>query len=144
MHPPARCDVKRKAITRNECVFRRISFFQKINGPQPAHQDMGYTPSRWMAIWFCPHVLQPWLKSDNKRMEKMAGGAPQCAVRGVARVCLQLHAFMWDVGVRSWRREHATEVSDPGRGCITVCSWERKYKMNKMNAVGPYHATWQA
>lgn len=45
-HPPAYCDIKEKAITRNECVFRMTSFVQKENGPQPAHQNVGYTSSR--------------------------------------------------------------------------------------------------
>ena len=38
-HPPAYCDIKEKAITRNECVFRMTSFIPKENGPQPAHKE---------------------------------------------------------------------------------------------------------
>jgi hypothetical protein len=37
IHPLAYCDIKEKAITRNECVFRMTSFIQKENGPVPAH-----------------------------------------------------------------------------------------------------------
>jgi len=38
-HPPAYCDIKEKAITRNECMFRMTSFIPKENGPQPAHNE---------------------------------------------------------------------------------------------------------
>lgn len=48
--PPACCDRKEKAITRNECVFRMTSFIQKENGLLPAHQNTGYTFSCTVAI----------------------------------------------------------------------------------------------
>lgn len=141
IHPPAYCDIKEKAITRNECVFRLTSFIQETNGPQPAPQTRDahqLLNGKWLCPRHFPAVIDEWQHSNGEQWLKVH---MECSGSQVAHVCVQLRALTWCVGVSSWRRRQwCQEMQTEGQDSTDV---SRRERAQALTPVGPDHSTFR-